>query len=161
MGRPVCRTCQQIYFISDGYGGQMDGTLLLLFSSVFSFVFTARAHILLSFPFRSLPVSLALCACSVFCPHFIRSIVQTYIRLIRNAYPISFSLLNLYIPVLTIYDSRPSSSQQPGKFETYVCVEGHPCVMDLSDNHFCFVWSEVDEVFVPWVSTLVLKRERQ
>jgi len=46
---------------------------------------------------------------------------------------------------------------QPGKFETYVCVEGHPCVTDLSDNHFCFVWSEVDEVFVPWGPNSVLK----
>ena len=59
-----------------------------------------------------------------------------------------------------ISNSLLSSSQQPGKFETYVCVEGHPCVVDLSDNHFCFVWSEVDEVFVPWVSTLKFSKER-
>jgi len=46
---------------------------------------------------------------------------------------------------------------QPGIFETYVCVEGHPCVVDLTDNLFCFVWSEVNEVFVPWGPNSVLK----
>ena len=44
------------------------------------------------------------------------------------------------------------SSQQPGMFESYVCVSGHPCATDLTDNFFCFVWHEIDEVFVPWVS---------
>ena len=42
-------------------------------------------------------------------------------------------------------------SQQPGIFESFVCVSGHPCATDLTDNFFCFVWHEVDEVFVAWV----------
>ena len=43
--------------------------------------------------------------------------------------------------------------QQPGKFETYVCVVDHPCAVDTTDNQFCFVWSEEDSTFVPWVRT--------
>jgi hypothetical protein len=53
-------------------------------------------------------------------------------------------------------------SQQPGIFESFVCVSGHPCATDLTDNFFCFVWHEVDEVFVPWVrDNECVKREKE
>jgi hypothetical protein len=41
-------------------------------------------------------------------------------------------------------------------------VSGHPCATDLTDNFFCFVWHEVDEVFVPWVRDKeCVKREKE
>ena len=37
-----------------------------------------------------------------------------------------------------------------GRFETWVCIKGHPCASDLTDDHFCFVWEQVEKKFIPW-----------
>ena len=37
-----------------------------------------------------------------------------------------------------------------GVFETWFCVKDDPCATDLTDNHFCYVYHETEQRFVPW-----------
>ena len=38
-----------------------------------------------------------------------------------------------------------------GRFNTWVCVNQHYCSSSSADDqYFCFVYDEVDKVFVPW-----------
>ena len=44
-----------------------------------------------------------------------------------------------------------------GVFETWFCIQDHPCATDLTDNHFCFVWHESEHRFVAWGANPSLK----
>ena len=43
----------------------------------------------------------------------------------------------------------------PGIFESWACIRADPCALGPTD-YFCYVWHEVNGLFVPWGSNTVL-----
>ena len=72
-----------------------------------------------------------------------------------------YSLQDLY----DAYDNKTLSFRMgsldkltvAGVFETWFCIQDHPCATDLTDNHFCFVWHESEHRFVAWGANPSLK----
>ena len=45
----------------------------------------------------------------------------------------------------------------PGIVESFICVYGDPCAIDLIDNFFCYVYHEEERKFISWGPNTVLK----
>jgi hypothetical protein len=58
---------------------------------------------------------------------------------------------------ITWYHGSLDRRKRTGLFETYVCVKDDPCSTDLTDTFFCYVWSILEEKFLPWGPNTVLK----
>lgn len=43
----------------------------------------------------------------------------------------------------------------PGMFESWACIRADPCALGHTD-YFCYMWHEVNGLFVPWDSNAVL-----
>mmetsp|Transcript_61172 Transcript_61172/g.126311 ORF Transcript_61172/g.126311 Transcript_61172/m.126311 type:complete len:780 (+) Transcript_61172:94-2433(+) len=42
------------------------------------------------------------------------------------------------------------SSVDPGRFHAWVCVKDDPCAEGSPSSYFCYVFSEENEIFIPW-----------
>jgi hypothetical protein len=58
---------------------------------------------------------------------------------------------------ITWYHGSLDLRKRTGLFEKYVCVKDDPCSTDLTDSFFCYVWSILEESFLPWGPNTVLK----